>query len=434
MFTFGAFGCAHLGYAPSGLRRTMPNGTNVIENDAAMAHKAIMFDIINTIGGNTNAAVIDAGDLFHGPSPKPATISVANYADAYRAGAGLERFSIPGNHDRTGGTQTPATAVLSHRVGLHVTAPGIESSYDESDPRRVAVVPGYYDQWTITPESGKTITLHMVNEQALSPRRADMDENIDPRPVEGTVNILVTHGIVPTADGILYHHTSDERGGERVIPRDWFERGFDFFILADFHTPVTDPGTDTSTPYIYTGSGSRRGFADDETERGWFEVIVSDEGEVTTKFHPVWQRPAVDRKIDGTDLDAGSIISEVNSIIDSVNPTDEPSGEYTGESGIRVRITVTNVDPAHLTGLITQRTEWSRALPEALSFEVRILEREVEEVDIESALDEIPQIENESLEAALRRHSENQLAHLLKSFSAKARTTIIDNAVDELNK
>lgn len=425
------FGCAHLGYAPQGLRRTLDDGTNVIAADGYLAHRMIMTAACESLTepGVTGAAIIDGGDLFHVPRPSPSSIEAALAADQIRVERGVHRYVIPGNHDRTGAASIPASAVLRYRPGCHVVAPlGEGSDPDEGDPNRRVVAEGLYEIWSVP--GNIPVFLHLVNEQALAPAASSMDPSVDPRPVPGGINILVTHGIAPSASGILYHHGSDERGGERVIPRDWFERGFDYAMLSDLHTPHMD--TIGTTPMLYTGSAVRRGFSDDETGRGWVLVEIDDQGTLNVEFRPVWQRPSIDTHLDVEGLSASEIETLVDKHIDALDPCDGESGDLTGESGIRVRIVVTNVAESRLPELAHAQSRWARAVPDALSFEVTL--RAVGEVenDTSTALDDLPDFGTESPEAALRRMASGDLASLLDSFDEDARARIIDTAADQV--
>lgn len=425
------FGCAHLGYAPQGLRRTLEGGTNVIATDGYIAHRQIMTHICDVLTepGVTGAAIIDGGDLFHAPRPSPASIEAALSADQIRVERGLHRYMIPGNHDRTGAASIPASAVLRYRPGCHIVAPlGDGPDPDAGDPNRLVVAEGLYEVWSVPGDT--PVFLHLINEQALAPAASDMDPSVDPRPLEGGINILITHGIAPSASGILYHHGADERGGERVIPADWFNRGFDYAMLSDLHTPHMD--TIGSTPMLYTGSAVRRGFADSETGRGWVLVEIDDEGTLNVEYRPVWQRQAIDAEIDAEGLTAPEIETKVDELIEAIDPTDDTAAEMTGEAGMRVRITVTNVLSSRLPELSKAQAKWARQLVAALSFEVIL--RAVGEVenDTSTALDDLPDFGTESPEAALRRMAEADLASLLDSFDDEARARIIDTAAEQV--
>lgn len=426
------FGCAHLGYAPQGLRRSLPDGTNVVAGDGYTAHRLIMSDICDVLSDPALAgrAIVDGGDLFHAPKPGPASIEAALAADQIRVDAGIHRYVIPGNHDRTGAASIPASAVLRYRPGCHVVAPlGDGPDTDEGDTNRMVVSEGLYEVWSVP---GNTpVYLHLINEQALAPAASDMDPAVDPRPIEGGTNLLITHGIAPSAQGVLYHHGADERGGERIIPSDWFDRGFDYVMLSDLHTPHMD--TIGSTPMLYTGSAVRRGFSDDETGRGWVLLTIDDQGTLNIQFRSVWQRPAVDLVLDASGKSADEIEEMVDEALDGVTATDEESGSITGESGIRVRVTVCDVDTTALPALTEAQTRWTRSCPEALSFELRLRPAGVaDETSTADALDELPSFGAESPEAALRRMAGGCLAETLANFDDERRARIIDIAAEKV--
>ncbi|GAA3143279.1 hypothetical protein GCM10020255_020600 [Rhodococcus baikonurensis] len=76
--------------------------------------------------------------------------------------------------------------------------------------------------------------LHVVSHNGLDPRLPERGIIVDPQPIEGGVNILVSHGIF-SADGRLFG-ADDRHGAERVIPEEWVNRGWDQSILSDYHT------------------------------------------------------------------------------------------------------------------------------------------------------------------------------------------------------
>lgn len=426
------FGCAHLGYAPQGLRRSLDDGTNVVAGDGYTAHRLVMTDICEHLAtpGTTGSAIVDGGDLFHAPKPGPASIEAALAADQIRVDAGIHRYSIPGNHDRTGATSIPASAVLRYRPGCHVVAPlGDGPDTDEGDTNRMVVSEGLYEVWSVP---GTTpVYLHLINEQALAPAASDMDPAVDPRPLDGGTNLLITHGIAPSAQGVLYHHGADERGGERVIPTDWFNRGFDYALLSDLHTPHVD--TIGSTPMLYTGSAVRRGFSDDETGRGWVLLTVDDQGTVNVEFNPVWQRPAVDLHLDVTDKPADEVEKIVDEALTGITATDDDSEKLTGESGIRVRVTVSGIGHEVLPALTDAHTRWAKSCPEALSFEMRLRPAGMaEETTTAEAMEDLPSFGSESPEAALRRMAGDCLSDVLSGFDGTARARILDVAAAQV--
>lgn len=413
MTRIGVFGCAHLGYSPRGLRRRTADGINVIENDGYAAHE----DIISDMRNRGVDLIVDAGDTFHTPRPAPRTIERALRADELRGD--IPRVTIPGNHDRRGYSDVPASAVFSHRPDHTVVAPGVAT--DKTNGTIETIVKGYYVLLHLD-----EVVVHFVNEQALSPAAGESPVDIDPRPIEGTINLLVTHGIVPTATGLAYHHGADERGGMRVIPADWFNRGFDYALLADFHTPLIDTET-YPTPYLYTGSAVRRGFSDEETVRGWAQVDVVD-GDVEVTYHAVDQRPAVDIDIDAEGLTCAEIISRVDAALASTTGVDQATAARTGDGGMLVRVTVTGAARDTLPGLTDARARWNAALPSALSVEVRVVTDTTGDTPAD-ALKSIHALNRgESTEQALRRLASTELAPVLSHLDADERAEAIELA------
>lgn len=435
MFNIAMFGCAHLGYAPTGLRRKLTDGTNVVAADGYAAHRQTITDVCAAAGSLPGTTVlVDGGDLFHDPHPRPEAIDVALDCDALRVAAGIERFSIPGNHDRSSATATPATAVLRDAPGSHVVAPSRFGVAERApaDRRRETRADGLYEVWSFqtgAEDLGPQVHLHLINEQALAPTADDMDAAVDPRPVAAGVNILVTHGIVP--DSASHYVQSDERGGNRVIPTDWFHRGFSAALLSDFHTPASD--TLGGTPWAYTGSAVRRGFADAETPRGWLMCTVDDEGRIALSFNAVEQRPAIDETIDLPDDPAAAVAAVTGLLADLAGRTrDEASAKRTGVAGVRVRLRVDAPNVAVYDAASAMVAEWSRSLPDALSLQVSVT-GVGQPTDLPSALDSIPDVGDETVMQAMRRMAEAGTLTGLAELSDAERAAVLDEATAALS-
>lgn len=413
MITLAAFGCAHLGYAPKGLRRTLDDGTNVVAADGYTAYRTVMTEVAELSDATDHpVAMIDGGDLFHKPHPTPADVAVALDGDAARIAAGVPRFDIPGNHDRTSAAGVPATAVMASQTDCHVVAPTPTGTPDTDREDRQVVAPGLYEVWTLEdPTDGTRVHLHLVNEQALAPAASDMEPGVDPRPLGEGINVLVTHGIIPSADGLMYHHGGDERGGERVIPADWFDRGFTLAILSDFHSPTA--GTDHGTPWFYTGSLVRRGFSDAECERGWFSVDFRSDGAFNIELHPVAQRPAFDLDVDVTGMDAAGASAAVAAAVSSVPDT-----------GAIIRVTVTGSTPEVSEALNGQRDSMERNLaPEALSLRIRVSGTAE---TISEVLESMPTFGDETAAQALRRMASDGVLPELEGLDPAEVAAILD--------
>ena len=420
MITLAAFGCAHLGYAPKGLRRTLPDGTNVVTADGYNAYRTVMGEVAElATAADHPVAMINCGDLAHKPNPTPADVSVALDGDRLRVAAGVPRFDIPGNHDRTSAAGVPATAVMAAQPECHVVAPRAAGTTDEPRDDRQVIVDGLYEVWTLEDHSdGTRVHLHLINEQALAPAASDMEPGVDPRPLGEGINVLVTHGIIPAAEGLLYHHGGDERGGERVIPADWFNRGFTLAVLADLHSPMA--GTDYGTPWFYTGSLVRRGFSDSECERGWFSVDFRADGAFNIELHPVAQRPAFDLTVDAEGMDAPAASAAVAAAVSSV----PESGQGSGDTGSIIRVTVTGPTPEAAEALNSQVAEMERNLaPGALSLRIRVsgVEDSITEV-----LDSMPTFGDETAAQALRRMAADGTLPELEGLEPAEVSAILD--------
>lgn len=340
--TFGAYGCAHLGYAMSGLTRTGTiGGMNQRRIDAMLAHDAIISAAV-TAGVDV---ILNLGDTFHTPRPYPEEAQVALHVDETAVRAGIPRYLLPGNHDVHGCDDVAATAIM-HRpaLGSHSTHLGVTGPVGDGP------VPGRYARYPLsTPQGdrlllgGKPVILHVVTPQGLpSPALTARGIVIDPRPVDGAVNVLLSHGIVDTfAPGL-----AATAGPGRVIPGVWLDRGFDLALFGDIHTPGPVPGH--RTPAWYVGSSVRRGFSDPDASRGWAEVTLSADADPVAELHPIWQRPQRDlAPIDCASLTPDQARDAAAVALDAQVWSDPASEQFTGDGGYLLRQPFLNTTPAH---------------------------------------------------------------------------------------
>lgn len=427
--TLAMFGCAHLGYAPKNSRRTLPHGTAVVAADGYNAYQTVIREVVDLSNStDSTVALVNGGDLFHTPRPSIEAVNVALDADRIRAEAGIARFDIPGNHDRAGAATLPATAVLAAQPNTHVVAPIAYGAVGDAGGEIVS--DGLYHIHTLT--DGDTIVyLHLVNEQALCVPADDRAPEVDPQPRAGGVNVLVTHGILTSAEGVAeYHHGADERGGNRVIPRDWLRRGFDLAMLSDFHSP-TSGQAEGETPWFYTGSLVRRGFSDAETQRGWSSVTITSNGVQSLDFHPVAQRPAFDLVVKATGLtDPEDIAKAVTSAVADVPDTDTDSEARTGDGGTIIRVTITDVEADLMDDVRSRIPEWNRRLaPGALWLQVRAT-GDARIADAVSEVSEsLPAVGEETMGQAFSRMADAGTLATLDDLDTDTRRKVIDECL-----
>lgn len=352
----GFYGCAHLGYRMGGMNRSHPAGLNLREFDGYHAHQTIIEEMLNAgVDG-----IVDGGDLFHVEHPPVRAAAEAlriddlRVADGKRRGKTVWRRTNGGNHDNGAST---ATSAVSH---INRSALGSLAVYPHSDTN-VGPHPGFYEVHQPDPE--KQVYLHIVSHNGLDGALAERGIIIDPQPVPGAANILVSHGIF-SADGRMFG-ACDRHGAERVIPLEWAQRPWSTVILSDYHTlgpiPGFGPGDDFDGPEVWmTGSGVRRGFSDEDADRGWLEVNIDDRGGATVTPHPIWQRPQVDfPTIDARGMAVADIDALVRHRLSTQAMTDVDAADRTGDGGVIVRQTIAYTTQAQRQALASPRKEWA---------------------------------------------------------------------------
>ncbi|MFL0579476.1 hypothetical protein [Dietzia sp. 179-F 9C3 NHS] len=368
-YTIGVLGCQHLGYRMRGMRMH-PSGLNLREVDGYAAHKLVYEDML----GAGVDGIVDGGDLFHVSEPSPESVNVALRVDDLRVDASPDdrfiwRIGNGGNHDNGSGRHRSAVSAL-HRphLGSYTVFP--DPTRPESD--KVTPHPGYYE--IHQPDPDVPLYLHLVSHNGLDPALAERGIVIDPQPLEGGVNLLFAHGIF-AADGRLFG--ADERhGAERVIPAQWADRGFDHYLLSDYHTlgPIPgfgpDDGRDRGQVWM-TGSLCSRGFSDDICGRGWLQVTLTDDGRVTVTPRYVWQRPQIDFPvIDAATLSVDEIDQQVRARLLAQTMTDPESASLTGDGGVILRQRISGASPSQKPALRAAAIEWSHLAGDAAFFGV----------------------------------------------------------------
>lgn len=352
----GFYGCAHLGYRMGAMNRSHPSGLNLREYDGYYAHQTIVEEMLNSgVDG-----IVDGGDLFHVEHPPVRATAEALHVDDLRVAAGADqgrsiwRRTNGGNHDNGASTATSAVSHIN-RVALDSLA-----VYPHSGTN-IGPHPGLYEIHQPNPE--KPVYLHIISHNGLDGALAERGIAIDPQPIPGAVNILVSHGIF-SADGRLFG-ACDRHGAERVIPAEWADRPWATVILSDYHTlgpiPGFGPDDDRDGPEVWmTGSGVRRGFSDEDADRGWLEVTVDDLGGATVTPHPIWQRPQVDfPAIDARGMAVADIDALVRQRLSSQPMTDADTAERTGDGGVILRQNIAYTTQAQRQALAGARREWA---------------------------------------------------------------------------
>lgn len=356
--TLGAYGCAHLGYSMGKLTRTgSAHGLNQRRIDSMAVHAALIADMVAC----PVDAILNLGDTFHSSHPHPEEVQFCLDTDDLAVQAGIPRYLFPGNHDVRQSDAVAATAMLhrpavgSHSVHLGVTGP----VGDGPVPGRYAIVPVTATNGDCLLVGGKPVLLHIVTPQGLpSPVLEERGIVVDPRPNEGAVNVLLSHGIVDTYAPDM----ADRAGPGRVIPGEWLDRGFDVALFGDIHTP--GPITGHTTPSWYVGSAMRRGFSDPDASRGWMELTLREDAEPAVELHEMWQRPQVDLPA----IDCGSLSPEqardaAAVALDAQTWSDPDSAALTGDGGYLLRQPFLHATDAHhglistSLGMLTRRAE-----------------------------------------------------------------------------
>lgn len=347
-------GCTHLGYASRGMRMHRGTGWNLRIVDGHLAYRQAAEQMI----GSHCSGLLHGGDVTHWSRPVPRDVEAAQRVDDAIFEARMWNRKNSGNHDAGAASDLSAVAVLDR--------PSIDARTVYPDRRRsvadaVGPYPGLYE--IHQPDPDVPLYLHIVSHYGLDPTLADDGIRIEPEPLDGGINVFVSHGIF-VGDERLYK-AAERHGAERLVPTDWVQRGWDITLLSDYHTPGQVDGygdTDGYGQVWYTGSTLRRGFSDEESPRGWLQVDFPDGAAPEVTLRQLWQRPQRDfPHIDSADKTVAEINDIVRDRLASHSWNDPEAEALTGDGGWILRQRIAGATPQQRQGIYELAGEWAHA-------------------------------------------------------------------------
>lgn len=337
-YIIGVRGCQHLGYDASGFRRSKATGWGMRVIDGHTAHELTARSMIE----HGVQHMVDGGDIAHWSRPMPRDIEVAHRVDDLLHSAGIGRTHNAGNHDAATGLDLAANSVM-HRPSMGSLA--VYPTASRPGPG-IGPHPGFYEIHQPAPG----IALHVISHYGLDPLLAEQGIAIDPQPIPGMVNMLFAHGITVLSESL--YKVVDAHGEPRIIPADWFDRGFDAYPISDYHTMGFVEGRAGGSNWVaYTGSAVRRGWSDDECDRGWLKITV-DGDRVGLEQIAGWQRPQFELPaIDSTGMTVAEIADLIEMSLSASDMHDDRTQQLTGDGGAIVRQRILNATPAQRAGI-----------------------------------------------------------------------------------
>lgn len=363
-YSFGTVGCTHIGYPYRRMqRRNHRLGIDQRIADGYLANEMVIDDMINA----GCRGVLHGGDVFHWSRPLPRDIESVQRIDDRRFDAGMWSVVNTGNHDAGAGADMSAVAVLDRP---RMNSAAIYLHNERPADLLVGPYPGLYEIHQPDPE--RAIYFHVVSHFGLDRSLRDAGIVIEPAPLDHGINILCSHGIF-VGEAKLYR-AAERHGAERLVPTEWVTRGWDVTLLSDFHTPgmVDGFGTPDGRGQVwYTGSTVRRGFADEDSPRGWLKVDIPDTGAPEVSLRQIWQRPQHDfDPIDASGLTVTAIDDLVRARLAAQPWVDDEAAEHTGDGGWILRQTIAHASPQQRQGLNELRGHWASAAAAAASWHV----------------------------------------------------------------
>lgn len=266
----------HIGYKAGD---KIKDGTNLRELDGYEAFDTCIEEMIE----KKVDVIMLAGDLFHSPNP-----SVKNYERVLKTlqkiPENIEFYCITGNHDTFDNKTTPSAV-------LPINIPKVNLfTFDE--PYKV-----------ITKDN---VVFHLVSHHNFSEQDETMKEL---KPHENKINVLVTHGsLYDQEKEILLKSNASPR--EIVIPQSVIDLDWDLILLGHIHKRQK-----VGKNAYYPGSLLRRGWADDEGDRGWILWDIQDKNNIKKTENNIWQRPQIEFIIDCSEISTIEIEEQIKEFL-----------------------------------------------------------------------------------------------------------------------
>lgn len=283
----------HLGY--SARCRTHPGtGLNMRVRDGFLGMRETVDQILQA---NVDL-VLHGGDLFHRSHPDIASIAWARRQLERLSAAGIPVVGTTGNHDFANDRgKSPATAAVH-------------------DPDRgISMVIDPYQVYR--PVDG--VNIHTVSHVGLIAAERSM-----PEPIDGEVNVLLTHGAAQIPGHEIF--ACVDSPGEAVIGYDALTLPWQVGLLGHYHGMGPLPGFNSdgkAGQLWYGGSLLRRGFSDPAGGRGWLLITIEPSGAVTVERQFIHQRPQHDLTfIDATGLTGAEVEEAIRENLAGIDVAD----------------------------------------------------------------------------------------------------------------
>jgi hypothetical protein len=278
----------HLGFSAR-CRIHPPSGLNERVRDGYMGLRTTVEQIVAA----EPDVVLHGGDLFHRSHPGINDIAWARRQLEVLSRAGIPVYANTGNHDFANerGKQPATAAVHDPDRGITMV----------TEPMAV-----------FSPLDG--LNVHLVSHLGLMSAERSM-----PEPVDGEVNILVSHGAAQVPGHPIF--ACVDSPGEAVIGYDALSLPWNITLLGHYHGMDPLPGFNSggTGQAWYAGSLLRRGFSDPPGGRGWLLVTVNDDGTVTVERRFVDQRPQFDLPfIDAAGLTGADVEEQIRAALAGV--------------------------------------------------------------------------------------------------------------------
>lgn len=317
---------SHLGYAAR--CRTHPaSGLNMRVRDGFLGLRETVTQILDA----DVDVVLHGGDLFHRSHPDIASIAWARRHLERLATAGIPVIGATGNHDFANDRgKSPATAAV-HDPDRGITM--------VTEPHEV-----------YQPVDG--LVVHTVSHLGLVSAERAM-----PEPVDGAVNVLLSHGAAQVPGHEIF--ACVDSPGEAVIGYDVLTMPWSVGLLGHYHGMGPLPGfnSDGKAGQIwYGGSMLRRGFSDPAGGRGWLLVTIESNGAGTVEPKYIWQRPQHDLPfIDATGLTGAEVDEAIRENLAKVEVGDAIIRQRVVNCSLPVR---RGVDTAALNDIVESALVW----------------------------------------------------------------------------
>lgn len=229
--------------------------------------------------------VIHGGDLFFRTLIPPMIIDMVYERIFNFAESGIPIVIVPGNHESS---RLPVSLFMQHPNIYYFEKPQVFQFDLKGVDFDIAGFP-------------------CVRKDVLS-KFPEIAKEIDPKLRQESIKFLCMHQSIEGAKVGPSDYTF--RGGKDVIPIGDLPENYDLILSGHIHRSQI-LWTQKQTPIIYPGSIERTAFAEKDETKGFYEILVNEQKEISYNFIELYARPMLDIVLEKSFYSPSSLKEEI---------------------------------------------------------------------------------------------------------------------------